>query len=157
MTALGITGHMRLSLTTMSLVRTAIDGLLGSVGEPIEGWTSLAVGADQIFAEAVLAVGGSLVFVNPCKGVESTIGPDCKEAFERLRSASREIPPPFPEPTPEAFWAAGKTIAETVDLLIAVWDSGPSGGLGGTADVVEYRQSLGLQWVRVWPHGASRG
>lgn len=157
MTVLGITGHMRLSPDTRSLVRAAIDGLLESVDEPIEGWTSLAVGADQIFAEAVLAVGGSLVFVNPCEGVESTIGPACKEAFERLRSACREVPPPFPEPTPEAFWAAGRTIADAVDQLIAVWDGGPSAGLGGTADVVEYRQRMGRPWVRVWPHGASRG
>ena len=157
MTILGITGHMRLSPDTRSLVRAVIDGLLGRVDEPIEGWTSLAVGADQIFAEAVLAAGGSLVFVNPCEGVESTIGPAYKEAFERLRSASREVPPLFLEPTPEAFWAAGKTIADAVDQLIAVWDGGPSAGLGGTADVVEYRQRIGRPWVRVWPHGASRG
>lgn len=148
---------MRLSPATRSMVRVAIDELLRSIDQPIVGWTSLAMGADQIFAEAVLAAGGGLVFVNPCQGVESTIGADCIEAFERLRSVSREIPPPFPEPTPEAFWAAGQTIADTVDQLIAVWDGEPSAGLGGTADVVEYRQSLGRPWVRVWPRGASRG
>lgn len=156
MTSVGITGHMGLSVETTALIRAAIDEVLASLEAPIEGWTSLAVGADQIFAEAVVAAGGSLVFVNPCTDLESTFRPEALPDFRALRAAAREVTMPFEEPSEEAFWAAGKAVADAVDLLIAVWDGGPSGGLGGTADVVAHRIASGRPFVRIWPERSAR-
>lgn len=148
---------MGLTADTAIAVRVAIDDELARCEAPIEGWTSLAVGADQIFAEAVLAAGGTLVFVNPSEEIETTFAADRLEGFRALRAVAREVPPRFREASEEAFWEAGKQIADTVDLLIAVWDGGQSGGLGGTADVVGHRKQSGRPWVRVWPPGSARG
>lgn len=62
----GITGHQALTSRTRRLVATAIrDALLGIPN--LTGVTSLAAGADQIFAEVVLEVSGRIVAVLPSK------------------------------------------------------------------------------------------
>jgi glycine/D-amino acid oxidase-like deaminating enzyme len=147
---------MRLTPATSQLVRDEIVRTLQTLGGTLEGWTSLAVGADQIFARAILEVGGSLVFVNPSRDIESTIPPANLSEFRALRSVARELSPVFDLASDEAFWAAGKRIAESVDVLVVVWDGKDPAGLGGTADVVKYRKQLGLPWVHIWPSGSSR-
>lgn len=39
--------------------------------------------------------------------------------------------------SPECYYDAGVQVLDVSDAVIAVWDGGPSGGLGGTADMVE--------------------
>ena len=64
MKRLGITGHQRLSPTSALLVNAALSETLSDQGE-VCGVSSLAEGADQIFAEALLALGGSLIAIIP--------------------------------------------------------------------------------------------
>src|SRR5262249_44941963 len=120
--------------------------------------TSLAAGSDQIFSECALATGSQLMVVIPCKGYERTFGdPLDLAAYRRLLAASIDtVRLPFQEPGEEAYWAAGKRIVDMTDTLIAVWDGQPAGGLGGTADVVEYAQTQNKKVIRIWPPGASR-
>ena len=56
----------------------------------------------------------------------------------------------------EWVWAAGKAIAERSDLVLAVWDGRPAGGLGGTADVVKYARERGTTVAVIWPDGCAR-
>ena len=64
MTRVGITGHRDLPEPTCKLVSAAIATHLGRF-DSIDGISSLAEGADQIFAEQVLKAAGALTAVVP--------------------------------------------------------------------------------------------
>ncbi|MEO5877101.1 MAG: hypothetical protein ABIQ26_19070, partial [Streptosporangiaceae bacterium] len=61
------------------------------------------------------------------------------------------------EPTDEAYLVAGHRVVKRSDLLLAVWDGRPAGGLGGTADIVAYARDRGTEVGVIWPPGARRG
>jgi hypothetical protein len=98
------------------------------------------------------------MLVIPCDHYESTFNnaEDLAAYWRLLDSSAERIQLPFAAPSEEAYWAAGKHVVEATDLLVAVWDGLPAGGLGGTADVVHYAEDLGRDVVRIWPTGASR-
>jgi hypothetical protein len=78
-------------------------------------------------------------------------------AFDELLIRSDNVRyMPFLTSGREAYMAASEEILKSVDRLIAVWDSGPSGGLGGTADVVEHARRVGIPVDVIWPEGAQR-
>jgi hypothetical protein len=153
----GFSGHQTLSTRTRSLVRKALMREL-SRRQNFLAATSLAAGSDQIFAECVLASGNQLIAVIPCQGYE--LGFDNSVAVAKYRElldlAFDIIRLPFPEPSEEAYWTAGKRIVDMADVLIAVWDGHAAGGLGGTADVVDYAEKYHKRVVRIWPRGARR-
>jgi hypothetical protein len=153
----GFSGHQALSAETRETIRDALMEKLPK-WEKILAVTSLAAGGDQIFAECALATGGQLMVVIPCEGYESTFkDPSDLASYRRLlKSSTGQVRLPFPEPSEEAYWAAGKRIVDMADILIAVWDGQPAGGLGGTADVVKYAEKLNKEIVRIWPPGATR-
>jgi hypothetical protein len=154
---IGFSGHQALSTKTRSLVRTALMRELSSRPEFLAA-TSLAAGSDQIFAECVLATGNQLMVIIPCQGYELAFSSPGEVAKYRelLALAVDTIQLPFLEPSEEAYWSAGKRIVDMADVLIAVWDGQPAGGLGGTADVVDYAKKHKKQVLRIWPPGASR-
>lgn len=156
--SIGFSGHQNLSAETRSTVRTALIQAF-SKWERLLAVTSLAAGSDQIFAECALAAGNDLMVVIPCDRYESTFAnSDDLAAYRKLLKSSVErIQLPFPAPSEEAYWAAGRRIVDMTDLLVAVWDGLPAGGLGGTADVVHYAENLHKKVLRIWPSGASRG
>lgn len=158
MTVVGITGHMNLTTQTRALVAPELVSLLASLDGPLVGYTSLAAGADQMFAWSVLALGGDIVFVRPCDGIEDTVPAEARGSFRAARAAAvREVPMPFHAPSSEAYLAAGLYVADEADVLIAIWDGGVSGGKGGTADIVEHRMATGGRLDVLWPPGALRG
>ena len=154
----GITGHQNLRERCAKLVRAEVELQLRALDEPLVGLTSLAAGADQIFAEAVLQAGGQLSVVLPSDQIETSFQePSALARFERLMERADEITRmPFDEPGEEAYWEAGRTIVERSDLLLAVWDGEPAGGLGGTADVVAYARERGTVVTVIWPEGCER-
>jgi hypothetical protein len=139
----GITGHQARPGIDWEWVNVSIRDELQKLPHPIEGYSSLAEGADQVFAQAVLDAGGKLTGVIPKPNYEIHFKPDALRHYLRLKARSRleHLPP---EPSDEAsFFSAGRYIADHTNLLIAVWDGAPSRGFGGTADVVNY--ALGKQ------------
>lgn len=154
----GITGHQNLSERCGELVRLEIERRLDAIDHPFIGLTSLAAGADQIFAAAVLEAGGQLSVVLPSEQIEKSFqDPADLARFQNLVIRADEIVRmPFSEPGEEAYWAAGQAIAERSDLVFAVWDGQPAGGLGGTADVVEYARERGITVAVIWPDGCKR-
>lgn len=156
-TLVGFTGHQGLDVRTERSVDAAVRALLQD-RLPLTGICSLAEGSDQIFARAVVDNGGSLIVVIPCRGYEQTFGDGAALVTfqEFLSKASRVIELDFPEPSEEAFWAAGQRVVKEADQVIAVWDGEPAGGLGGTADVVQFARSEGKPVTIVWPDGAAR-
>ena len=52
--------------------------------------------------------------------------------------------------------AAGKSIVDSCEMLIAIWDGKPARGLGGTGDVVRYARKTGKAVSIVWPDDIGR-
>lgn len=158
MTVIGCTGHQALSPRTRRRVGAALAAHIAKIEDEIVGLCSLAVGADQIFAHVLLAGGGRLHAIIPCEGYAGTFDDEAaRQEFERLLSAAHEVTElPFPEPSEEAFMAAGHEVADRCDLLLAVWDGEPAAGRGGTADVVSHANDRGRSVEVIWPEGARR-
>jgi hypothetical protein len=158
MTTVGCTGHQSLSIGTRRRVAGEIAAYLATVTGELVGICSLAGGADQIFAHALLAAGGQLHAIVPSANFdESFPRDDNRTTFTHLlEQAAERTDLAFPAPTEEAFMAAGKALADTCEVLLAVWDGKQAAGLGGTADVVAYAQEQGRHVIVVWPPGSSR-
>jgi hypothetical protein len=152
----GVSGHQAFDARTTELVREAFRELLA--GGPVAGITCLAAGADQIFAETVLELGGRILVICPCGRYEEAFTDDAGRAGYRslLAAASDLVTLPFDEPSDDAFESAGCELVDRCDHLIAVWDGLPAAGRGGTAGVVRYARSQGKRVSIVWPDGARR-
>jgi len=154
----GITGHRDLSPSCERLVRRSIASELDGLDILITGYRSLAAGADQLFAEVVLERGGQLVVVIPSENYESSFTDSVaalrfKTLLNRAISTTRL---PYSQPSEQAYWAAGQEIVKSSDLVLAVWDGKPAGGLGGTADVVEHARTRGKPVKVIWRAGCRR-
>lgn len=158
MPRIGITGHSNLTDDTEEAVCTALRGLLVQYppGEII-GVTCLARGADQLFARVVVDMGGSFEVVLPAPDYRTKIKPDNVDRYNMLLAVAESVHVmPFDTSRRESYLAASEYLLSKVDEVVAVWDGGPSGGLGGTADVVSAARRRGLTVHVVWPPGAAR-
>lgn len=158
MSRIGITGHTGLTAATEKVVYEALRNIL--VPHPsheLVGVSCLARGADQLFARAVLDPGGVLRVVLPAPDYRTKIKPDNTARYDALVDAAELVHVmPFETSRRESYLAASEHVLSIVDEIIAVWDGGPSGGLGGTADVVSAARQRGLPVQVVWPPGATR-
>lgn len=138
---IGISGHQKLNDESVwHWVKVEFDKLLENFSSDLTGVSSLAIGADQLFADAVLKNNGKLNVIVPFDGYELKFerGKD-RENYYRLLNKAALVDVLEKEDSEEAgYFAAGKKVVDTSDLLIAVWDGEPAAGLGGTGDVVEY-------------------
>jgi len=152
----GVTGHQVLPARIVDRAvhhwREVLPG-----GADLLGVSSLAEGADQLFAACVLAAGGTLEAVLPCENYASSLGNGSRARFEELRrAAATVITMPYPEPSDHAYLAAGQALVDRCDHLFAVWDGRPARGLGGTADVVDYARTRGRPVTVLWVEGVVR-
>lgn len=137
---LGITGHQDLGDEgSAAWVGDQISELVRE-RRPAAGLTSLAVGADQIFARVLEAARIPFWVVVPCAHYESAFNdPGAREEFRRLLAISaKTVLLPFDSPGEEAYLMAGQRVVDLSDLVIAVWNGAPARGKGGTADIVTY-------------------
>jgi hypothetical protein len=158
-TTIGCTGHQTLSRFTQDAVRSALLVIFGRYDSAgITGLSNLAAGADQLFARSVLSVGGRLRVIIPCANYETTFenARDHSEYENLLEAAESRVRLDYERPSEEAFMAGGRAVVDRCDILLAVWDGKPAGGLGGTADVVAYARENGRSVEVIWPEGASR-
>lgn len=138
---IGVTGHQRLNEpANWEWVKREIARFLSSLSSPLVCVTSLAVGADQLFANAVLQHDGALEVVLPFPEYESTFteARDRQEYARLLKRASKIEVLEKHGSDEDAYFASGKRVVDTSDLIIAVWDGKPAAGRGGTGDVVNY-------------------
>lgn len=153
---LGVTGHQRLAYPADWLwVQTELENCLSKMPVPLVGFTSLAIGADQLFAETVLKHGGSLTVIIPFLGYELKFADgQAQETYQRLLARATEVEVlKGPASNREAYFRAGKQILHRSELLIAVWDGRPAAGLGGTGDVVQYARQSGTRIHLIDPAG----
>jgi hypothetical protein len=151
---IGITGHQRLrDASRWEYVRTELRSAIQEFVPALVGVTSLAAGADQMFAEIVLSLGGSIECIIPFPGYERTFADDQARGayFHLLGRAQRRVLLDPGSSDEESFWAAGKRVVDESDCVIAVWDGRPASGLGGTGDVVAYATERGKTVLRIDP------
>jgi hypothetical protein len=130
---------------------------LAEHGPSITGVTSLADGADQLFARAVVDQGGLIEVIVPATQYRRGLPADTHAEYDDLLShASRVHRLNFTESTPKAHMAASELMISMISELLAVWDQQPARGYGGTADVVAHARDHGRPVRIIWPHGASR-
>ncbi len=143
---LGETGHQELTDPTgWRRLRSLLSEMLELVPAPLVGISSLAMGADQLFAQEVLARGGELRVVVPFPEYEGQFTGVARARYRRLfKAAADAVVLPRSGADEECYLAAGQYIVDHSECLVAIWDGRPARGLGGTADVVAYARRRGI-------------
>ncbi|SRR5258708_39305865 len=149
----GITGHQNIG--SNETIKWVTNVLVANIKElSIDfGLTSLAIGADQLFAETLRGLHIRYVAIIPCEGYEQTFTTtnDLRKYKSLLQSSSEIIKLPFDKPSEEAFFEAGKHIVNSSDMVIAIWDGQAAKGLGGTGDIVNYALSIKRSILHINP------
>jgi hypothetical protein len=158
-TRIAVSGHRGLSAPTARLVDAAIrTELAHRANGGLIGISSLADGADQLFARAVLDAGGTLDVIVPAEKYRGALPPECWREYDELLARAASVSRlDHMESDSEAHMDASEEMLKRADVLFAVWDGKPARGYGGTADVVAEAQKEGLPVVVLWPEGAQRG
>ncbi len=149
----GITGHQNLGdQATIAWVRdTLADLLIEKIVS--RGFTCLAEGADQLFADALLENDIPFTAIVPCLDYEQAFDNQAarKDYLRLIKLAGKRIELNFPYPSEKAFFEAGKKVVACSDLIYAVWDGESAKGLGGTGDIVDYSKRQSKQIVHLNP------
>jgi hypothetical protein len=149
----GITGHQELGpADVVQRVVAAMNAVIDRY-RVNEGFTCLARGADQLYADVLAERGLPYCVIIPSANYSSlfTSASD-RNRFERLlRLASRTIALPFKEASELAFYEAGKRVVDMSEAIIAAWDGQAAKGLGGTADIVAYALTAGRMVIQIEP------
>jgi hypothetical protein len=154
----GITGHQHLAdESRWDWVRSALRSVCLELGQPLVGLSSLAVGADQLFATTVLELGGQLEVIVPFPEYPDRFSGDhARDAYDDLLSRASRIETLLPSKSDESgYLAAGQRIASNSDVLLAVWGGRPAKGSGGTADIVEFGRRIGRRVIHINPETAT--
>lgn len=142
---IGVTGHQRIAdEAAWPWIRRQVRDFLEFAEQPVAGFSSLAIGADQVFAEEIVALGGSLHVVVPFEDYRrSFVSEQHRANYDQLlaRATSTLILPSVGNDE-ECYLSAGRKIVDSVERLVAVWDGLPAKGLGGTGDVVAYARRV---------------
>lgn len=164
----GLTGHRpdRLGKNNLSGVRRSVDELLASVEAQFPQYppqafrlvTALAEGADAIGAEVAIARGWRLDSILPFfreHYIEDFPLGAPRDKFERGLASSLsvfeldgQVGEAFKS---QAYERAGRVMLTQSDVLIAVWDGGPSRGRGGAPQVVAEAVLEGIPVVHLYP------
>lgn len=156
---IGITGHMDIAGKTAEVVVAALRAHLAGVDPAaLVGVSCLAPGADTLFAEAVVELGGRLRVLIPSADYRRTqVSAADAGRFDAAVAAAESVTVlPFETAGPQAYEAANHEMLDMVDELVAVWDGKPAPDGGGTGGAVAEARRRGVPVVVVWPDGAVR-
>jgi hypothetical protein len=136
----GITGHQDLP---KGLKLDWLDEKLSDAIRQLKivtcAYSSLAIGADTLFAKVIIKMQIDLIAVIPCLHYEDTFkNTDIKVYFDLISKCKSIDKLNFSAPSEVAFFTAGKHVVDSSDVLFAIWDGNKAKGLGGTGDIVEY-------------------
>lgn len=160
----GITGHRPNRMKGgVERVITRLDQVLrclrsGSAGRERVALSALAEGSDRMFASTALGLGYRLDALLPfrSKDYQTTFG-SVDPAYDDLlsRASGVEELPGALSAAEAAYEAVGRATVDRSDVLLAVWDGGPSAGRGGTIDIIEY--AIGRRVPVVWIDARTAG
>ncbi|CAM3318007.1 hypothetical protein POHY109586_01340 [Polaromonas hydrogenivorans] len=98
-----------------------------------------------------LALGIPVTAVIPLPSYASYFKAEDLGAYEALLARCEKVALPGSSDAQQAFLDAGLFVANSAEVLIAVWDGRPAEGRGGTADIVEHCISQGQVVVHINP------
>jgi hypothetical protein len=156
----GVVGHRTLPTEASIFAAQACAYLLVALGAAQRRWvavSALAEGSDTIFANAALALGMRLDAVRPHDEYHADFEmPEARAEYQRLWGLSRRrIRMPYAVRSDEAYRAAMRRVADTSDVLVAIWDGRSNTSIGGTADTVMYARSKAQRVIHVNPTGSA--
>src|SRR5216683_2838414 len=109
MSRVAVSGHRNLPEGTAHLVDKAIRAALAERSASATGLTCLADGADQIFAQAILDLGGNIEVVVPAEKYRDELPAQAHGDYDGLLARAVAVYRlPFTESTPEAHMAASR-------------------------------------------------
>ena len=153
---IALKGHRQ--LRQPEAVGEALSNLLGVLSEEIDGTlvgvSSIAHGADTLFAQGILALSlpwrallpASLAELRQCFTAEEW------QLREQLLARATEVQVRNTTGDPNAATLeCGLDMVDQADLLIAVWDERPAAAPGGTGEIVAYARSVGKPLIILNP------
>jgi len=143
---IGFTGHRHLK--NPEAVAAALQAELAHLqkaGGEIIAISSIAVGADTLFVEAVIRAGIRWIVILPMARelFRDDFTPEDWARAERLIAQAAEVRTLRGKGRPQVYVDGGKATVDDSDGLIAVWDGKPAQGPGGTAEIIAYARKLG--------------
>jgi hypothetical protein len=151
---IGVTGHQRLKEPKdWEWVRKELERILARFPRPWVGLTSLAIGADQLFATVVLEAGCRFGVILPNETYQDSFPPGIeRNSYREFLKKASDVTVLRGETSEEkSYLEAGKRIVDQSDTLVAIWDGEPAKGLGGTGDIVAYAMKSGKKVIHIDP------
>ena len=148
----GITGHQNISGYDKDWIKDSLLTFI-STNTLTKGYSSLAIGADQLFVMCLLEKKIKYDVIIPCDNYQTTFenARDLCNFNSLLNSANEIVKLDFKEPSELAFYQAGIKVVELSDMVVAIWDGQPAKGLGGTADIVKVSLDKGKRVFHINP------
>ena len=144
----GFTGHRRIENEEKiaQVLGDVIASLRHDLGGDIIGRSSIASGADTLFAEACRTAKIPWIALLPFPEAEFqkdfTDG-DWARAKELLEQAERVEVSSETAERPAGYLDCGLATVDGADLMVALWDGKAPRGAGGTAQIVEHTRRAG--------------
>jgi hypothetical protein len=148
---IGITGHQERHGIDWNWVEATLEIEICKVSNVRAAMSSLAKGADQIFARVAISLGIPVIAVVPVSDYSRFFEGQARIEYDWLLSKSLIQDLQWKGEDQLGFFSAGKFIVENSDVVFAVWDQQRSRGLGGTADIVDYARQLSKKIVHLNP------
>ena len=149
----GMTGHQQLGGNeTIAWLSHTLETCIAQYHIE-QGITSLAIGADQLYAEALQRNRIPYLAIIPSADYTTTFQNDHDlERYQKyLQNALEIIHLPFEKGSEQAYYEAGKQVVDLSDLMLTIWNGLPAKGLGGTGDIVQYALSLKKPIIHIHP------
>jgi hypothetical protein len=148
---IGITGHQKRRGIDWPWVASTLRAEIQALGAIDRALSSLAAGADQVFATVALDLGIPVTAVLPMGRYERFLrGRDLARYQALVPRCDVKVMEGTGRPN-DAFMAAGRYIVDQCDVLFAVWDGEPAGAMGGTGDAVAYARQAGRRIIHIDP------
>jgi hypothetical protein len=152
----GFSGHRHLAQP--GAIADAIRAQLAALRAEAPGeWialTSVAEGSDQLFIGEARRLGLAWHAILPLPRAEfaKDFSPADWAMVEQTLATAEHVRVITENGTRnDAYLDCGMEVANGADVLLVVWDGAPARGRGGTADVIQYAQSLGKPIVVIDP------
>jgi hypothetical protein len=144
----GFTGHRHLKDADAAAraIRDALEDLRREVPGEWIALSSIAGGSDQLFVRQARALGLTWHAILPLPRAEfaEDFTPEDWTAVEGMLEAADHVRIiDENDDRKDGYLDCGIETVNGADVLLAVWDGEPARGKGGTADVVQYAQSIG--------------
>ncbi len=145
---IGFTGHRQLRdrAAVERVLREVLAGLRAENGAEWLALSSIAEGADMLFARTALQLGLGWEAVLPLPPAEfrADFSPELWREVESLLAEAESARVIGERNAREdAYLDCGMETVNHCDILLTVWDGEPSRGRGGTAEIVAYAREMG--------------